>query len=437
MRKLFVKPFVWSRPARPTPLMTSARRWAGCVALALPLVLTLGVQTAWAQAAPGAATAATAASGSASLALPQPPEVAARAYLLLDVTSGQTLAARDPDMPVEPASLTKLMTAYVVFDALKAGKINLQQRLPVSERAWRMPGSRMFIDPKMQVPVQDLLKGMIVQSGNDATVALAEGVAGTVERFVQLMNEQAKALGMSQTRYTNPEGLTEPGHTTTARDLATLATRLMRDFPDHVRLYAIQKYRYEGTPAANDTNRNLLLFRDPTVDGLKTGHTAAAGYCLIATARRDFPNLGAGANAPGQRRLMAIILGAASENARASEAQKLLNWGYTAWDAVKLFDGGAAVVTADVWKGAQPTVALGRAESIVVAVPAGQAGRVSTSIMRPDPLLAPLRQGQTVGTLQIRLGDAVLTESPLVVLKDIELAGWLGRTWDALRLWIK
>ncbi len=220
-------------------------------------------------------------------AMSQPPEIAARAYLLMDVTAGQILAAKDIDAPVEPASLTKLMTAYLVFDALKSKKLDLKQTLPVSVRAWKMPGSRMFIDPKMQVPVEDLVKGMIVQSGNDATVALAEGVGGSVERFVELMNTQARALGMKGTTYKNPEGLTEPGHTTTARDLATLATRLMTDFPEYIGYYAIKKYRYPGTPAANDTNRNTLLFRDPSVDGLKTGHTAAAGYCLVATARRE------------------------------------------------------------------------------------------------------------------------------------------------------
>jgi len=231
----------------------------------------------------------------AAAQVPQPPEIAARSYLLVDVSANQVLAGRDIDSPVEPASLTKLMSAYLVFDALRAKKVSLQQTLPVSVRAWKMPGSRMFIDPSMQVPVEDLVKGMIVQSGNDATVALAEGVGGTVERFVQLMNDQAKALGMKSTSFKNPEGLTEPGHTTTARDLGTLATRLMQDFPDFVHFYAIRKYRYQGTPTANDTNRNMLLFRDPTVDGLKTGHTDAAGYCLIATARRDFPNLqGAG-----------------------------------------------------------------------------------------------------------------------------------------------
>jgi D-alanyl-D-alanine carboxypeptidase (penicillin-binding protein 5/6) len=201
---------------------------------------------------------------SAEAQIPQPPEIAARSYLLLDVTANQLLAYKDIDSPVEPASLTKLMTAYLVFDALRAKKLELNQTLPVSERAWRMPGSRMFIDPKMQVPVEDLIKGMIVQSGNDATVALAEGVGGSVERFVQMMNDQAKLLGMKATGYKNPEGLTEAGHITTARDLSVLATRLMHDFPDFVAYYAIKKYRYAGTPAANDSNRNLLLFRDPS-----------------------------------------------------------------------------------------------------------------------------------------------------------------------------
>ena len=242
----------------------------------------------------------------ASAQVPQPPEIAARAYLVLDVTANQMLAGRDIDAPVEPASLTKLMTQYLVFDALRSKKIDLKQTLPVSRRAWKMPGSRMFIDPSMQVPVDDLIKGMIVQSGNDATVALAEGVGGTVERFVQLMNEQAKALGLKSTSYKNPEGLTEAGHSTTARDLSTLASRLIQEFPQYLHYYGIKKYRYEGTPTANDTNRNMLLFRDPTVDGLKTGHTEAAGYCLIATAKRDFPNV-------GSRRVLAVVLGAASE----------------------------------------------------------------------------------------------------------------------------
>jgi len=361
---------------------------------------------------------------------PQPPEIAARSYLLVDVTANQVLAARDVDSPVEPASLTKLMTQYLVFDALRAKKIDLKQALPVSELAWKMPGSRMFIDPKMKVPVDDLIKGMIVQSGNDATVALAEGVGGTVERFVQLMNDQAKALGMKSTAYRNPEGLTAPGHTTTARDLSILATRLMQDFPEYMHYYAIKKYRYEGTPTTNDTNRNLLLFRDPTVDGLKTGHTQAAGYCLIATAKRDFPNVGG-------RRLLSIVLGATSENARANESQKLLNWGYTAYEAIKLFDANQAVVTPEVWKGSSNTVRLGRPQAIVVAVPSGTGNRLKTQVSRPDPLVAPLAKGQAIGTLKVSAGDQPLLDVPLQALDGVEQAGILGRAWDAVRLWIK
>ncbi len=361
---------------------------------------------------------------------PQAPEIAAKAYLLVDVTSGQTLAAKDPDAPVEPASLTKLMTAYLVFDALRAKKISLTQALPVSELAWKMPGSRMFIDPKMQVPVEDLIKGMVVQSGNDATVALAEGVGGTVGHFVQLMNDQAKVLGMKNTGYKNVEGLTEPGHTTTARDLATLATRLMHDFPEYMHYYAIKKYRYPGTPASNDTNRNLLLHRDPTVDGLKTGHTNAAGYCLVATAKRDFPNLKG-------RRLLSVVLGTSSESARANESQKLLNWGYTAYEDVKLFDANQAVATPKVWKGKTSELKLGRTEPIVVSVPSGAASQVKTEIARPEPLIAPFKQGQAVATLKIKLGDQQLTEVPLVALEPVEEAGFMGRAWDAMRLWIK
>lgn len=362
--------------------------------------------------------------------LPQPPEIAAKSWLIMDVSAGQILAAKDIDMPVEPASLTKLMTAYLVFDALRTKKVSLTQTLPVSERAWKMPGSRMFIDPKMQVPVEDLIKGMIVQSGNDATVALAEGVGGTYERFVQLMNDQAKALGMKNTSYRNPEGLTEAGHTTTARDLSILSTRLMHDFPEYVHYYAIKKYHYPGTPASNDTNRNLLLHRDPTVDGLKTGHTNAAGYCLVATAKRDFPNMSG-------RRLLSVVLGASSESARANESQKLLNWGYTAYEGVKLFDAGQVVANPKVWKGKAGELKLGRTEPIIVAVPAGTASQVKTEIARPEPLVAPFKQGQAVATLKIKRGEESLLEVPLVALEGVEEAGFVGRAWDAMRLWIK
>ena len=362
--------------------------------------------------------------------MPLPPEVAAKAYLLIDITANQVLAAKDPDMAVEPASLTKLMTAYLVFDALKSRKIELNQTLPVSERAWRMPGSRMFIDPKMRVPVEDLIKGMIVQSGNDATVALAEGVGGSVERFVQMMNDQAKVLGMKNSSYRNPEGLTESGHSTTARDLGILASRLIGDFPEFVPYYAIKKFRYPGTPAANDTNRNLLLFRDPSVDGLKTGHTNAAGYCLVATAKRDFAHI-------GSRRLLSVVLGADSENARANESQKLLNWGYTAFDAVKLFEAGQTVLSPAVWKGQAPVLKLGSFSPMIVSVPAGSAAQIKTQVARPDPLVAPFSKGQAVGTLKVMRGDQALVDVPLFALEAVEEAGVLGRAWDSLRLWIK
>jgi D-alanyl-D-alanine carboxypeptidase (penicillin-binding protein 5/6) len=373
---------------------------------------------------------------------PVPPEIAARSYLLVDVTARQILTQKDIDVPLEPASLTKLMTAYLVFDALRNKKISLQQTFPVSERAWKMPGPRMFIDPKMSVPVEDLLKGMIVQSGNDATVALAEGVGGSVDRFVQLMNDQAKVLGMKATSYKNPEGLTEAGHTTTARDLSVLATRLMQDFPDYIGYYAIKKYRYQGAPSANDSNRNLLLFRDPSVDGLKTGHTDAAGFCLIATAKREVPGLGkSGAvgtpEASGSRRLLAIVLGAASENARANEAQKLLNWGYTAFEAVKLFDADQAVVTPVVWKGKSPTVVMGQSYPIVVAIPTGSRANLKTQVARSDPLVAPFTKGQQLGILKVTLSDQPVADIPLLALTAVEQAGVLGRAWDALRLWIK
>ena len=362
--------------------------------------------------------------------VPQPPEIAARNYMLVDVTAGQVLAAKDVDSPVEPASLTKLMATYLVFQALQSKKIDLQQKLPVSERAWRMPGSRMFIDPRMQVPVEDLLQGMIVQTGNDATMALAEAVGGTSEHFVEMMNQQAKALGMTHTSFKNPDGLPEPGHETTVRDLSILATRVMQDFPEYFHYFAIKKYRYPGTPASNDTNRNTLLFRDPTVDGLKTGHTEAAGYCLIATAKRDFPNLQG-------RRLVAIVLGAHSDAARSNETQKLLNWGYTAFEGLKLFDANQAVLEPPVWKGTEDKVKLGQVRPIVLAVPTGSSTKIKTQVARPDPLVAPIQKGQQVGTLKVLVGDQVLREVPLVALQSVDQAGIFGRAWDAIRLWIK
>ena len=368
--------------------------------------------------------------------MPQPPEVAARAYLLLDLTSDQELAAHNADAAVEPASLTKLMTAYLALDALRLGRLELKQKLVASELAQRQPGSRMFLEAGMKVPVEDLLKGLLIQSGNDAAIVLAEGVAGSVERFVQLMNEQAQAMGMKSTRFAHPTGLTRPGHQSTARDLTLLGARILRDFPDYAYLHAIRRYRYEGTPSANEGNRNLLLFRDPTVDGLKTGHTESAGYCMIATARREFPNLGPG-NAPGARRLLAVVLGAESENARASETQKLLNWGYTAFEAIKLYDANQAVLAPAIWKGRLDQVRLGRPRPIVVTVPTGAASSLRIEAIRPEPMVAPLAKGQVSGTLKIYLGERTLANLPLLALDTVDQTGLMGRAWDAVRLWLQ
>lgn len=361
--------------------------------------------------------------------VPQPPEIAARSYMLFDVTTGQALAQKDADTPFEPASLTKLMSGYLVFQALKDKKITLQQTLPVSERAWRtgMTGaSRTFLPLNSQVSVDDLLKGMIVQSGNDATVVLAEGVGGTYEQFVAMMNRQAQAFGLKATAFKNPEGLTAPGHTSTARELAVIATRLIQDFPEYLHYYSMREFTFNKI---KQPNRNLLLYRDPSVDGLKTGYTEAAGYCLVTTAKRDFPN--------GPRRLVSVVLGTASMESRANESQKLLNWGFSAFDAVKLFDANQAVVSPPVWKGSLPNARLGSAKAVVVTVPRGEGGKLKTDIARTDPLVAPLAKGQVVGTIKVSASGATVAEVPLAVLETVPEAGLIGRAWDALRLWIQ
>lgn len=363
--------------------------------------------------------------------LPPPPEVAARSYILLDVTTDQVLAERQADAQADPASLTKLMTAWIVFDALKAKKLTLEQTLPVSVRAWaerKGGGSLMFIDPKMTPKVDELLRGMIAVSGNDAAVALAEGVAGSVDAFVGMMNRQAQAWGLKNTQFKNVVGLTEPGHHASARDVATIAAHILRDFPEYyASYYSIRQYTFNNI---KQDNRNMLLGRDPSVDGMKTGYTESAGYCLVASAQREFPN--------GKRRLLSVVLGTGSREARASESQKLLNWGYTAWDAVRLFEAGKAASSVPVWKGRVPTAQLGASGGMMVAVPKGEGDKLRTSIERTDPLVAPLARGQRVGTLRVTTqGGAPVAAVPLVVLEPVEQAGLLGRAWDSIRLWIK
>ena len=369
---------------------------------------------------------------------PQPPEVAAKSYIVLDLTTNQTLAEREADVPADPASLTKLMTAYVVFGALRDKKFTLEQTLPVSRRAWeerKGGGSLMFIDTTMTPKVDELLRGMIVQSGNDASVALAEAVGGTLDQFVAMMNRQALAFGLKNTTFKNVTGLTETGHRSTARDLAVIASRIIRDFPEFYPYYSVKEFKFNNIA---QPNRNLLLRRDPTVDGMKTGYTEAAGYCLVASAQRDLPNLGAAGTAPGKRRLMTVLLNTTSMEGRAAESQRLLNWGFQAFDTVRLFDDGKPIVTPEVWKGQSKVAKLGAQGGLYITVPKGEGGKLQTKIERTEPLVAPLEKGQRVGTIKVSTASGTsVADVPLVVLEAVEQAGLLGRAWDALRLWIK
>ncbi len=361
---------------------------------------------------------------------PQPPEIAARNYVLVDLTTHKTLAERDADTPQDPASLTKLMTAYVVFGALRDKKLTLEQTLPVSKRAWderKGDPSLMFIDTTMTPKVDELLRGLIIQSGNDAAVALAEGVGGTVEGFVQLMNRQVQAWGLKNTEFKNVTGMSEPGHKASARDIAVIASHIIKDYPEYYAYYSQRDYTFNKI---RQDNRNLLLRRDPSVDGMKTGYTEAAGYCLVSSANRDFPN--------GKRRLLSVVMGTSSKEARASESQKLLNWGYTAFDAVKVFDAGKAIATVPVWKGEAKEAKLGAPDAVYVAVPRGDAAKLQTQVERTDPLVAPLNKGQRVGTLRVTTtSGAPVAEIPLIVQEAVPVAGIFGRAFDSIRLWIK
>jgi serine-type D-Ala-D-Ala carboxypeptidase (penicillin-binding protein 5/6) len=353
---------------------------------------------------------------------PQPPAVTARAWLLLDWNTGQVLAAESPDTRIEPASLTKLMTAYLTFAALRQKTLSLNQVIPVSEKAWKTSGSRMFIDLKQPVTVDELLHGMIIQSGNDACVALAEAIGGSEEGFALMMNREAQRMGLKNTHFVNATGLADPQHYTTARDLAMLAGILIRDFPDFYPIYSKKNYTYNKI---SQPNRNRLLWTDPTVDGVKTGHTETAGYCLIASAKR------------GPRRLLSVVLGAASEGVRAQESQKLLNYGFQFYDTVVLYKKGDPVRELRVWKGKQNIVKAGFADDLQVSIPKGEAPNLKVELTSRQPLLAPIAQGGQVGTLKLFLGDKPLGEFAVGALEDVPAAGFVGRTWDAMRLWIQ
>lgn len=352
----------------------------------------------------------------------QPPPIAARSWLLMDAAAGQLLASANADERVEPASLTKLMTAYLVFTALRNKSLALEQSVPVSERAWRAGGSRMFIEPRKPVTVDELLHGMIVQSGNDACVALAEAVAGSEDVFAQMMNREAKRLGMKDTNFTNASGLPDPKHYSTASDLALLAAALIRDFPDYYRYYSTREYRYNNI---TQQNRNRLLWLDPNVDGVKTGYTEAAGYCLIASARR------------GPRRLLSVVLGAASDSVRAQESLKLLNFGFQFFDTVRLYEKGRAINALPVWKGSESRLNAGVAADLNVAVPKGSGERLKAELVSMQPLLAPISAGQRVGTIRVSLDNKLLGEFPAVALESVAVAGILGRAWDTVRLWLR
>jgi D-alanyl-D-alanine carboxypeptidase (penicillin-binding protein 5/6) len=352
---------------------------------------------------------------------PVPPALAAKSWLLMEFGSGQLLSAEKVDERLEPASLTKLMTAYLTFSALHKKTLSLDQPLPVSEKAWRTGGSKMFVRVDTQVPVEDLIKGMIVQSGNDACVTLAEAIAGSEENFAQLMNREAQRLGMKGTSFRNATGLPDPDHYTTARDLSLLASALIRDFPEeYKKYYSMKEYTYNNI---TQPNRNRLLFIDPTVDGVKTGHTDAAGYCLISSALRD------------KRRLLSVVLGTASDAARASESQKLLNWGFLSFDSVTLASKDQAISTPRVWKGTQNMVKAGFTSDFMIALPKGYADKVKADFLAEPRLIAPIEAGQKLGTLKVTIDGKPYGDYPVVALEKVELGNIFIRMWDTIRLW--
>jgi D-alanyl-D-alanine carboxypeptidase (penicillin-binding protein 5/6) len=353
--------------------------------------------------------------------MPTPPALAAKAWLLVESASGQELAAQNADERIEPASLTKLMTAYLTFAAIKQGTIKLDQAVPVSDKAWRTQGSRMFIKVNTQVPVEDLIKGMIVQSGNDACVALAEAIAGSEDNFAQMMNREAQRLGMKNSQFRNAAGMPDAQHYTTVRDLATLADALIRDFPsEYAKYYSLKEFRYNNI---TQPNRNRLLWLDPTVDGVKTGHTDAAGYCLISSAKR------------GDRRLLSVVVGTKSDAVRTQESLKLLNYGFQFYDGVRLYAKDQAVSTLKVWKGTASTVKAGFQSDFVISVPKGFSPRLKTELLSQQPLMAPVAAGQVVGTLKVSLDDKPFGDYPVVALEAVPVAGIFGRMIDTVRLW--
>jgi len=354
--------------------------------------------------------------------VPAAPQLAAESYVLMDFDSGRMLVEHNPDMRVEPASITKLMTAYVVFHGLSEGKLKLDDAVPVSEAAWRTGGSRMFIEPGMQVTVEDLVRGMVIQSGNDASVALAEHMAGSEQAFADLMNHYAVQLGMQGTHYTNATGLPDPEHYTTASDVALLSAATIRDFPDYYAWYSEKEFTFNNI---RQHNRNTLLWRDPAIDGLKTGHTESAGYCLAASAKRN------------GMRLVSSLMGSASEASRASETQTLLNYGFRFFETVQLYKAGQELTRARVWKGLQDEVPLGLEQPLFVTIPVGRYDDLEAQLQLQPQLMAPLDAGATLGRIDVALDDELVASRGLVALSAVEEAGFFGSALDGLQLWLE
>ncbi len=351
---------------------------------------------------------------------PAAPQLGASTYILVDFNSGHVLVEHNADARVEMASITKLMTSYVVFQELSNGDVLLEDVVNISENAWRTIGSRMFLEPNMKVTVEELIKGLIIQSGNDASVALAEHLAGTESSFVNVMNFYAQQLDMEHTNFVNSTGLPDENHYSTARDIATLSIAIIRDFPEYYRWYAEKEYSFNNI---RQHNRNNLLWRDPAVDGLKTGYTQAAGYCLASSAKRD------------GMRLISVVMGSFSEQSRASESQSMLNYGFRFFETVQLYRSGQELATGVVWKGETDQVALGLAEDMFITIPRGRYEELDARIEMQPEIKAPLEAGQQVGRIRIHLGEQIVASRDLVTLNGIAPAGFFGRSWDGLRLW--
>lgn len=356
------------------------------------------------------------------LPVPKPPSIGAKAFILEDFDSGRIIADKDSNKPVEPASITKLMSAYAVFKELHSGNIALSDMVTISEKAWRTPGSRMFVEVGKQVSVEDLIQGMIVQSGNDATVALAEYIAGSEDSFAALMNRHAEALGLKDTHFVNSTGLPDPQHYMTARDIALLAAAIIREFPEYYKWYSQKKFTYNDI---TQYNRNKLLWRDDSVDGMKTGHTDSAGYCLVTSAEKD------------NMRLISVVLGTDSEKARADASQALLNYGFRFYETHKLYDAGQQLATARVWKGETDTVSLGLDSPLYATVPRGQYKALAASMTINNRIMAPVSKDETLGSVEVQLGDAVIAGKNLVALQGVGEGSFWQRIVDKALLYFE